>query len=351
MPTATSPSHELSIYRSRSRVQNSSRRRRFWAAAATAAAAAAACAAPALQSQLRAFSAPSPVGGGFGGGSAAAEDDGVAPRVSFRERVASLMGRRGSEWDLCAPVEGATCQCVGTAALHTWTGDWAMLRHTNGSIRCTSDAFGEDPRPHFAKVCSCFAGPRWPLEVVDGLNETIARKLVARIEVGPPGAGCDPASDGAWLPCAVMSTRYDASVIPDRYLPMLPPAEQADAALRKLDVCHRMAGGRQAIRILGVLPAKQARASLVPVMATKASMCAVVYEPGAGIAWEGREAVFCPTTPPQCLPACECADDSHKQINVRAGKDDDTECWACVPAEEATGEVAPPPEGPMETTV
>merc|ERR1719356_601159 len=100
------------------------------------------------------------------------------------------------------------------------------------------DAFGDDPRPHFAKMCSCRPGLTWPEQAVYGLNETIARSLVPRIEIGAMDAGCGPEHDGAWTPCAVVSTRFDASLVPDRLLTRLLPEEQRDAALRKLDICH-----------------------------------------------------------------------------------------------------------------
>jgi len=267
--------------------------------------------------------------------------DSEAPRSetlsdqSFPQRFVRAFSRYGDqEWQLCAPVEGVTCHCTGTAALHTWTGDWAMVRHTNGSIRCTVDSFGGDPRPHFSKMCSCYAGPAWPVQVVEGLNSTIARKLVPRVEVGPVGAGCDPSGDGLWTSCGVMSTRYDASVIPERFLPMLPPAEQQDAALRKLDICHQIAGSHQAIRILGVIPSKRVAQQLALVKAASAPVCAVVYEPGRGAAWGSRSAVFCPTDPPQCLEgSCECANAGHRRINVKK-MDGGPECWACVQAED-----------------
>lgn len=296
------------------------RRGCLWTTAA-AAAAAAACAAA-----LKAARAP-----GTGSAARAFLEEGRSP---LSERLARILPSSGAAWRLCAPVEGASCPCVGTAALHTWTGDWAMVRHTNGSIPCTPDAFGDDPRPHFAKFCSCLPGPRWPAQVADGLNATIARKLVPRVEVGPAGAGCDPVDDGLWTPCAIMSVRFDASVVPDRYLPMLPPQEQQDAALRRLDMCHHLAGAGQALRVLGVWPTKAARATSVPMKVTSAPVCAVVYDPSLGAAWEGRAAVFCPTDPPRCLEeSCECADKAFLRKNVQEAEGG-PECWACVAPEE-----------------
>merc|ERR1719419_2141448 len=96
----------------------------------------------------------------------------------------------------CA-LEGGNCHCRGTVVLHSWTGNWAMIRHVNHSIRCTTDTFGDDPRPHFAKICSCWPGLPWPQAVIDGLNATLARKLVPRIEVGAADAGCRPEDDDA----------------------------------------------------------------------------------------------------------------------------------------------------------
>lgn len=256
------------------------------------------------------------------------------------------------DWHLCAP-EGGSCRCTGSVALHSWTAGWAMLLHVNGSIRCATDAFGDDPRPHFMKFCSCRPGPTWPLAVLDGLNATIAQRLVPRVEVGPADAGCSPEDDGAWTTCAVLSTRSDASIIPDRLLPRLPPAEQRDAAMRKLDVCHHIAGPNQALRVLGVLPGNPL-ASLQPIEVTAAPMCAVVYSPERGPMWDGRSVVYCPTDPRHCLEtSCECANEDLNLVNIRAkpaGSDenggeeepDAPACWACMPPEvpEADAEAA-----------
>eukprot|EP00929_Paragymnodinium_shiwhaense_P096030 TRINITY_DN57471_c0_g1_i3.p1 TRINITY_DN57471_c0_g1~~TRINITY_DN57471_c0_g1_i3.p1 ORF type:complete len:298 (+),score=30.47 TRINITY_DN57471_c0_g1_i3:170-1063(+) len=184
-------------------------------------------------------------------------------------------------WHLCS-VEGATCHCTGSAALHTWTGEWAMLRHVNGSIRCSPDSFGGDPRPHLAKLCSCRAGPRWTSEVVSGLNATISQRLVPRIEIGPASAGCAAEDDGSWTACSVMSTRPDASVVPERVLPQLDPAEQRDIALRRLDLCQGLVGRDQALRVLGVQPGGPV-ATVIPVKAKQAPLCAVVYTPEASL--------------------------------------------------------------------
>jgi len=341
---------EPSLRAGSQRLHSGSRRRRFWAVTAvTAAVALVATSNTAERLAGSALVSPeqhpegSSSGGSLGQGSEAHSSE-VPSEPSFPQRLARVFSRfGGKEWQLCAPVEGATCHCTGTAALHTWTGDWAMVHHANGSIRCTADAFGDDPRPHFAKICSCYAGPAWPVQVAAGLNSTIARKLVPRVEIGPLGAGCDPSDDGLWTSCGVMSTRYDASVIPDRFLPMIPPAEQQDAALRKLDICHHLAGGHQAMRILGVMPSKRVGQQLAPVKAASAPVCAVIYEPGRGAAWGGRSAVFCPTDPPRCLEgSCECANSQHRRINIKK-MDGGPECWACVlpqdePAEEKSSD-------------
>jgi len=246
------------------------------------------------------------------------------------------------EWRLCSGHEGGTCRCTGTAALHTLMGDWAMLRHVNGSIRCSSSEFGQDPRPGLPKLCSCREGPAWPESVADGLNGTVARQLLPRVEVGPAGAGCSAEDDGAWTSCSVMSSRYDASIVPDRMLPRLPPDEQQDAALRKLDLCHHIAGPDQALRILGVYPSS-IPSGLVPMKASAAPLCAVVYSPERGPTWDERAAIFCPTDPPKCLEgSCECADAAHSRVdlnlkvNVTAAGEDHSKksCWACLPPEQ-----------------
>lgn len=264
----------------------------------------------------------------------------LAQALSRRERL------RGKGWHICSAWEGGVCHCVGTAMLHTWLADWAMVRHANGSIRCSLDAFDGDPRPHFPKLCSCLSGPAWPQAVLEGLNETIARHLVPRVEIGPAGAGCGPEDDALWTPCAVMSTRYDASIIPERYLPRLGPSEQEDVALRKLDLCHQIAGPDMSMRLLGIWSPKDPPSS--PVKAQSASTCAVVYDPEQGPEWEGRAAVFCPTDPRHCLEgSCECADSGRVLVDVHLGKDG-RECWACVtPAEQKRlqGEEANADEG------
>eukprot|EP00931_Biecheleriopsis_adriatica_P034865 TRINITY_DN20112_c0_g1_i1.p1 TRINITY_DN20112_c0_g1~~TRINITY_DN20112_c0_g1_i1.p1 ORF type:complete len:384 (-),score=53.80 TRINITY_DN20112_c0_g1_i1:28-1179(-) len=247
-----------------------------------------------------------------------------------------LLQRR--EWRLCASHEGGVCHCTGTAAFHSWMGDWAMLRHVNGSIRCSAERFGNDPRPGLVKVCSCRDGPAWPDAVGDGLNHTIARKLLPRVEVGPAEAGCGPEDDAAWTACAVMSSRYDASLVPDRLLPRLPPDEQQDVAFRKLDLCHHLAGPDQALRILGVWPSS-IPLGVVPVKASSAPVCAVVYRPGLGPVWNSRAAVFCPTDPPRCLEGtCECADSGFSPVDIRnqsKSQESGPPCWTCLPPQSA----------------
>eukprot|EP00933_Yihiella_yeosuensis_P020965 TRINITY_DN16704_c1_g1_i1.p1 TRINITY_DN16704_c1_g1~~TRINITY_DN16704_c1_g1_i1.p1 ORF type:complete len:341 (+),score=48.70 TRINITY_DN16704_c1_g1_i1:84-1106(+) len=242
----------------------------------------------------------------------------------------------GDEWHLCSR-EGGTCECTGTAALHSMMGDWAMLMHVNGSIRCSEDMFGDDPRQGMLKFCSCRDGLTWPESVADGLNSTIARKLVLRVEAGPAGAGCLEQDDSAWTPCAVMSHRFDASIFPDRLVPRLPPDEQLDMAFRKLDLCHKLAGPEQAIRILGVWPSS-IPVGASPMKASGAPICSVVYEPSMGPAW-GARAVYCPTDPPRCLEgSCECASESHRPVDLRKRDNSTaavnaTPCYACMPPE------------------
>eukprot|EP00418_Pyrodinium_bahamense_P084991 CAMPEP_0179064938 /NCGR_PEP_ID=MMETSP0796-20121207/28201_1 /TAXON_ID=73915 /ORGANISM="Pyrodinium bahamense, Strain pbaha01" /LENGTH=349 /DNA_ID=CAMNT_0020761891 /DNA_START=259 /DNA_END=1306 /DNA_ORIENTATION=- len=252
------------------------------------------------------------------------------------------------ERHFCA-IEGAICRCIGRVALHSWTGNWAMTRHVNHSIRCTTDAFGDDPRPHFAKFCSCWPGLLWPEAVIDGLNATFARKLVPRIEIGAADAGCRPEDDGAWMPCAIMNTRVDSRVLPDRLVPRLDPGEQQDTILRKLDTCHRIAGADQALRVLGVWPAS-AELATTPVKATSAPVCAVVYAPERGPIWDGRETIFCPTDPPHCLEeTCECADEAHARVDLQAAANG-TACWACVPPESVQGPPEPANRRPQSAT-
>lgn len=245
-------------------------------------------------------------------------------------------GDATSRWHLCAVWEGAVCHCTGTAALHSWTGDWTMEQHANGSIMCSAEAFGGDPRPHFAKFCSCRTGPAWPMSVVQGLNASLFRKLVPRIEVGAADASCSPEDDGAWTPCAIMNERADASVVHDRLLPRLPASEQEDVALRKLDMCFHIAGPHRALRVLSIWPSA-ATLAMAPIKAKSAAFCALVYTPHLGPVWDGRAAVFCPTDPPRCLEeTCECADAAHTQVdvhaNANANKTEDVKpCWACVP--------------------
>jgi len=272
------------------------------------------------------------------------------PLDLFREKLAGAFS--SPEWRLCA-VSGGSCECTGTAALHTVTADWAMLRHVNRSILCSADVFGADPRPGMPKICSCRPGIAWPDTVQEGVNSTIALRLVPRVEVGPPGAGCDPEGDGLWTPCSVMSMRYDASFVPDRFLPRLPPSEQKDAALRRLDECYRIGGPDRALRVLGVASTAP---PMVPLKVTKVPMCAVVYEPEAGPAWRGRQSVFCPTDPPHCLEdSCECADEAHMRTNIQT-EEDGPACWACGPPppppdEEEKSDVAKGQPAPKATPV
>eukprot|EP00913_Durusdinium_trenchii_P028227 g26462.t1 len=169
-------------------------------------------------------------------------------------------------WRLCAR-EGGSCNCVGTVALHSWLADWSMLRHVNGSIPCSVAFFGHDPRPHLPKLCSCLASLSWPESLVD-------------VE------------------------------------------EQRDMALRKLDLCHRLAPD-QALRILGVWPSN-IQMGVVPIKASSAPLCAVVYSPLRGALWDGRAAIFCPTEPPKCLEgSCECADASLSRIDLRKRRNGD----------------------------
>lgn len=210
-----------------------------------------------------------------------------------------------------------------------------MLRHVNGSIRCMEEAFGDDPRPNFAKMCSCRTGPAWPTAVVDGLNSMIARRLMLRVEAGPPGASCSPEDDESWTACSVLATRYDSSFIPDRQLPQLPPDEQQDATLRKLDICHGLAGKGHSLRVIGISPSSLPF-SLAPVKAEKAPVCAVVYDASRGPLWDGRQAVFCPTEPPRCLEgSCECAEKDRSPVDLRAleGKSEPA-CWTCLSQEQ-----------------
>eukprot|EP00439_Symbiodinium_sp_Y106_P041451 s241_g5.t1 len=223
---------------------------------------------------------------------------------------------RVGSWQLCA-AEGRSCYCTGTAAFHSLLGDWAMLRHVNGSIPCSAAFFGDDPRMGLPKLCSCMSGPAWPTTVVDGLNETIARKLLVRVEAGPADAGCSAEDDGKWTPCSVMSSRFDASLIPDRIIPRLPIEEQRDVALRKLDLCHNLAGPDQALRILGVWPSS-IPLGVLPIKASSAPLCAVVYSPTAGAQWGSRGTIYCPTDPPKCLEgSCECAESSQSRVDIR----------------------------------
>lgn len=235
-------------------------------------------------------------------------------------------------WQMCSVVEGTTCSCTGTVSFHTWAGDWSMQRHVNGSIQCTAEAFGDDPRPHFKKFCSCLSGPIWHTSVVEGLNATFSRGLVPRIEIGPATAGCGQEDDGLWVPCAIMNTRFDSSILPDRMLSRMRAEEQEDALLRKLDNCYHIGGSRQALRVLGV-DVSAADRPMLPMKAVSAPVCAVVYAPERGPAWNGREAIFCPTLP-QCITeeTCECANKDHGRINVKEGEEGPA-CWACAPQE------------------
>jgi len=262
---------------------------------------------------------------------------------AFDSLEVSILPRHG--WRLCAP-EGGSCKCVGTVALHSVLADWAMLRHVNGSIACGVPFFGDDPRPGLPKLCSCLRGPAWPEALVDGLNETISRKLLPRVEAGPPDASCSAEDDGSWTPCSVLSSRYDASFVPDRILPRLPVDEQRDMALRKLDLCHRLVGPDQALRILGVWPTN-IQMGVVPIKASSAPLCAVVYSPSRGAFWDNRAAIFCPTEPPKCLEgSCECADSSLRRVDLRErdGTKDAAPCWTCLPSSERKGE-APSMDG------
>ncbi|CAL1169018.1 unnamed protein product [Cladocopium goreaui] len=202
-------------------------------------------------------------------------------------------------WRLCAR-EGGRCNCVGTVALHSLLADWTMLRHVNGSIPCGVAFFGDDPRPNLPKLCSCLHSVPWPESLVEGLNETISRSLLPRVEAGPPEATCSAEDDGRWTPCSILSSRHDGSLVPDRLLPRLPVEEQRDMALRKLDLCHRLVGPDQALRILGVWPTN-IQMGVVPIKASSAPLCAVVYSPIRGAVWDSRAAIFCPTEPPKCL--------------------------------------------------
>lgn len=234
---------------------------------------------------------------------------------------------------VCA-VEGQTCQCQGTASFHSWTGDWRMVRYATGAIQCTADAFGSDPRPHFAKLCSCQQGMPWDREVFAGLNSTIAAKLVPRVEIAASGSSCSPEDDHAWTPCAVMSTRVDASLIPDRFIHHLSPLEQMDVALRKMDDCARIAGPKAAMRVLGVMPGKSPNDNVVPITSVSAPVCAMVYSPEGGVAWDARSAVFCPTDPARCLTQpCECANPEHERRDMQEEGKEGKPCYACVPPE------------------
>lgn len=211
-----------------------------------------------------------------------------------------------------------------------------MQRHVNGSIPCTWEAFGDDPRPGMAKICSCRPGLPWSRDVLSGLNETISRHLVPRVEVGPEDAGCGPEDDGRWTPCSVLSTRFDASLMPDRLLPRLEIEEQQDAALRRLDLCHELAGKGQAMRVLGLWPSNILN-GVAPVKATSAPVCAVVYSPALGATWQSRGSVYCPTEPPRCLEGeCQCASSERIRVDIRAvaqGEDGESglpPCYSCM---------------------
>jgi len=178
--------------------------------------------------------------------------------------------------------------------------------------------------------------------MIDGLRATLARKLIPRVEIGAPGAGCGSEDDDAWTPCAIMSMRLDASLFPERLLPRLQPVEQEDATLRKLDACHHIAGEEQSLRVLGIWPAS-ARVASVPLKATSAAVCAVVYSSERGPVWDSRRVIFCPTEPPQCLEeGCECADKTYNRIDVHASENGTAAaCWACVPPQQADQPLAP----------
>lgn len=246
-------------------------------------------------------------------------------------------------WRLCAR-EGGRCNCVGTVALHSLLADWAMLRHVNGSIPCGVAFFGDDPRPNLPKLCSCLHSLPWPESLVDGLNETISRSLLPRVEAGPAEATCSAEDDGSWTPCSILSSRHDGSLVPDRILPRLPVEEQRDMALRKLDLCHRLVGPDQALRILGVWPTN-IQMGVVPIKASSAPLCAVVYSPVRGAVWDSRRAIFCPTEPPKCLEgSCECADTSLSRTDLRhrdAKEEQGPPCWTCLPSGDPEKSEAP----------
>eukprot|EP00434_Breviolum_minutum_P012234 symbB.v1.2.010787.t1/scaffold707.1/size170859/8 len=219
-----------------------------------------------------------------------------------------------------------------------------MLRHVNGSIPCGVAFFGDDPRPNLPKLCSCLHSLPWPESLVDGLNETISRSLLPRVEAGPAEATCSAEDDGSWTPCSILSSRHDGSLVPDRILPRLPVEEQRDMALRKLDLCHRLVGPDQALRILGVWPTN-IQMGVVPIKASSAPLCAVVYSPVRGAVWDSRAAIFCPTEPPKCLEgSCECADTSLSRTDLRhrdAKEEQGPPCWTCLPSGDPEKSEAP----------
>merc|ERR1712224_485890 len=126
----------------------SGRRRQTLATALVVIAAAAAAALAAYSPSAAALRAlyKSVLGGGGVAFSRWVDGSGVVEQLAIADRLSDVKSDPVSQsWSLCA-VEGGSCRCTGSVAMHTWMGEWAMLRHVNGSIRCSPDSFGGDPR-------------------------------------------------------------------------------------------------------------------------------------------------------------------------------------------------------------
>lgn len=279
-------------------------------------------------------------------GSGAAPTANVYSSDSSRAGVSALVYRRlggGSNsrrgglwsglWRVCA-LEGGSCRCVGTLGFSSVFGSLVREINADGETLCTADAL-RAPSHIGPRMCWCLDGVPWGEEVRKGLAAMVRQGLTPRVEVASeevPEPGCDASSDGTWYGCVILSRRWDATPVAQAAVRAVPPEEQLDMALRRLDACQHMTP-RASLRVLGVRGGQAADIVEMPV--SLASVCSVVYKPGEGALWTAEtSAVHCATQPGHCTATpCDCrrADDRKLELRTPEGR----LCWACTaPGEE-----------------
>jgi len=262
------------------------------------------------------------------GGGASDFQDGLRNLTSRLTR--DHRGPKGELWRPCA-VNGFSCNCVGTLVFSTALGEAVREVNSDGPMQCTAEALGGHMHRDL-RICWCQDGLPWGDDVRKGLASMVTSGLVPRVEIASEDGvepDCSPESDGLWQGCVVMSRRWDTTVIPQVLTRGVPPEEQLDMTLRKLDACHRLSPGAP-LRVLGVRSGQGADALEVPVRTSR--VCSVVYSPDLGAMWTAKASpIHCATQPGTCTTTpCECRRSSDRKLELRTPQGQ--RCWACAEA-------------------